>query len=117
MLALGVGANGAVFSVGDAVLLRPLLSLEPQGLVQVDTYDESRGAAGNISYPDFFDWRAQPKLQPPCLIHRRGVHAHRWRTGRAPRRPGCLLGPSAHARRTPRAELKTQGQAFGGVRQ
>jgi putative ABC transport system permease protein len=59
-LALGIGANTAIFSVVNAVLLRPLPYNEPQGLVAVYESDtrkpEVRGA---YSYPNFFDLRSQ----------------------------------------------------------
>ncbi len=57
MLALGIGANSAVFSVVDAVMLRPLPYLEPERLVQVYAYDERRAATNSLSYPNFFDLR------------------------------------------------------------
>ena len=59
-LALGIGANTAIFSVIDAVLLRPLPFHDPGRLMSVqsvDLTDPTQG--GDISYPAFLDWRAQ----------------------------------------------------------
>jgi predicted permease len=61
MLALGIGANTAVFSVVDAVMLRPLPYVQSERLVHVDSFDKSEAVASNVSYPDFFDWRARSK--------------------------------------------------------
>src|SRR5215813_7412570 len=59
-LALGIGANTAVFSVIDAVMLRPLPYHQPERLVELQSVDTKYiGGTSPVSYPDFFDWRSQ----------------------------------------------------------
>jgi putative ABC transport system permease protein len=57
-LALGIGLNTAMFSILDAVLLRPLPYHDAARLIKAEGYDVSSGTPlGTASYPDFADWR------------------------------------------------------------
>ena len=60
-LALGIGANSAIFSVVDALVLRPLPFPQPEQLVSVTQGRIGKGGHGPFSLPDFRDWRAQSK--------------------------------------------------------
>ena len=59
-LALGIGANTAIFSVVNAVLLKPLPFPNSDALMRVYEKDQTRGLLrGSYSYPNFFDLREQ----------------------------------------------------------
>jgi putative ABC transport system permease protein len=56
-LALGIGASSAIFSVVNAVLLRPLNYREPDRIVTLRAF--RKGKLGQVSPANFLDWRDQ----------------------------------------------------------
>jgi putative ABC transport system permease protein len=58
-LVLGIGLNAAIFSVVNAVLLRPLPIFEPERVVWLHSKVNRTGASLGTSYPDYLDWKSQ----------------------------------------------------------
>jgi putative ABC transport system permease protein len=59
-LALGIGANTAIFSVVNSVLIRPLPYHDPAGLVMVwESNSEHPNPHNTVSPPNFLDWQSR----------------------------------------------------------
>src|SRR6476659_6604124 len=59
-LALGIGANAAVFTFVNAVLLRGLPFDEPDRIIALGVGD-AKGRRAGVSYSEFGDWREQSR--------------------------------------------------------
>jgi putative ABC transport system permease protein len=62
-LGLGIGANTAIFSLVNGMLLRPLPFPNPEKIIYFEGQNPSKGITdSNISFPDFIDWSQQTDL-------------------------------------------------------
>ena len=91
-LALGIGANTAIFSVVNAVLLRPLPYPHPGQLVLLrERLARPSGfESGSVSYMNYLDWRAaQRSFTDLALVRREGVNVSNADTSAPPERLGA----------------------------
>jgi putative ABC transport system permease protein len=68
-LALGIGLNAALFSVVNALILRPLPYSDPARLVQLWQHDRQGVAEAAVSNADFLAWRAQAQSFAHLTAH------------------------------------------------
>src|SRR6185312_2221844 len=74
-LALGIGANTAMFSVVNSVLLRPLPYGQPESLLRIYTsMPQFRDAS--ISYPNFLDWQQRSRSFEAMAAYRNVFQSH-----------------------------------------
>jgi hypothetical protein len=66
-LALGIGANTAIFSVLNALVLRPLPYPDGDELVEIS--ESIQGQSATVSYPDYLDWRRQNTVFSESAAH------------------------------------------------
>jgi putative ABC transport system permease protein len=68
-LALGIGANAALFSVVNGVLLNPLPYPQPEQLVSLHQ-SKPNVATGSIPYPNFLDWQRENQTFSAMAVSR-----------------------------------------------
>jgi len=60
-LAIGIGVNTTLFSVVNAILLRPFDFTDPEKLVTIEELNTKSGYDAGVAWANLVDWRAQSK--------------------------------------------------------
>src|SRR6476469_8890973 len=68
-IALGIGANTAVFSLVNAVLFKPLPVDHPEQLAALYTMEPSSPFPDSFSYPDYLDYRDRNEVFSDLVGH------------------------------------------------
>ncbi len=117
-LGLGIGANTAIFSVVNAVLLRPLPYPESDRLIVLR---ESSGSFpdGSVSYPNYRDWRAhQHTCTDLAFVRRENFNFTTTVGDETPERPARDRRRSAayhHRRSAGGGEISAPGSNLGAA--
>ena len=69
-LALGIGANTAIFNLVNGILLRPLPVASPEQIVALAVMNSERSSLGPVSYPNFEDLRDRNDVLGGLAVHR-----------------------------------------------
>ena len=86
-LALGIGANTAMFSVVNAVLLQDLPFAEPSRVVDINEYSNDRPTA--IAPANFVDWRRMARSFEAMAVYRSRTYNVATGSGEPERLPGA----------------------------
>lgn len=112
-LAVGIGANAAIFSVTYSVLLKPLPYDDPNGLVEIRE-SNNRGGVMPVAWANFVDWDRETRsfeglaaysvghstvlgAEQPLRVPVASVSADFWQVFRMVPAAGRLLGPEEHS--------------------
>ena len=107
-LALGIGSNTAIFSVVNAVVLKPVRFSEPDRLVRLMNTQKGNPAGAAASPAKFMHWRAQTEVPEDVVAYRNS--ALNFDNGDVPERITAAQASEAYFR-TFRAPIE-QGRTF-----